>query len=80
MTAFITLEGATKAAELLALATVPPLGTWKKHNIKPAANKKWAPSMPIIKNKEIFEFLKAGVRTAIKTEPESKAAVTTNNH
>lgn len=55
-------------------------GTWKKYNINPAANRKWAPSIPIIRKREYLEFLNAGVRTAIKTEPDNSAAVITKSH
>uniref|UniRef100_A0A1B0A190 Uncharacterized protein n=1 Tax=Glossina pallidipes TaxID=7398 RepID=A0A1B0A190_GLOPL len=50
------------------------LGTWKKYSIKPAANRKWALKMPKTKNNDNFEFLRAGVRTPINTEPEMSLA------
>lgn len=56
------------------------VGTWKKYNIKPAANIKWAAIIPTTINSETLEFLRAGSKTNTKTEPDRKAAVITNNH
>lgn len=59
---------------------ISSVGTWKKYNIKPAANIKWAAIIPITINSETLEFLRAGSNTNTKTDPDRKAAVITNNH
>uniref|UniRef100_A0A1B0G810 Uncharacterized protein n=1 Tax=Glossina morsitans morsitans TaxID=37546 RepID=A0A1B0G810_GLOMM len=55
------------------------LGTWKKYSIKPAANRKWALKIPKTKNNDNFEFLRAGVRTPINTDPDRSRTCITHN-
>jgi hypothetical protein len=56
------------------------VGTWKKYNIKPAANTKCATIILIMIMKEYLENRKAGINVKTRTEPDRKAAVETSSH
>jgi hypothetical protein len=48
--------------------------------MNPAANKKWAAPMAIVRKNEYFESFRDGRRVWSRTDPERKAPVPTRSH
>lgn len=55
-------------------------GIWKKCSIKPAARRKCKIKIPLIKNTDLLEFCRAGLKMIIKTAPVDNAALNTRIH